>query len=105
MEQFILSPISLKELQENLGHIFEQKLQTAVETINTYQGIKKDQLLTKKEVCKLLRISSPTLDTHIANGVITKHVIGRRVLFEYSNILSALTGISTTKYKRKAHLK
>ena len=48
------------------------------------------KFLTKKEVCDLLNITLPTLDSYCRKGLITRTKIGNRVLFDETKIQSVL---------------
>jgi len=53
--------------------------------------------IKKEEVCKLLRISKPTVDSHVEKGFYHRHCIGSRVFYSKHEILSYL-GQSTKRY-------
>lgn len=44
----------------------------------------------KQEVCKLLQVSRPTVDSHVEKGYYQKHCIGSRVFFNKREILEFL---------------
>jgi hypothetical protein len=47
--------------------------------------------IKKDEVCKLLRVSKPTVDSHVEKGFYKKHCIGSRVFYNKHEILSHLS--------------
>jgi|ERR1700680_5134979 len=47
--------------------------------------------IKKEEVCKLLRISKPTVDSHVEKGFYKRHCIGSRVFYNKHEILSYLS--------------
>ena len=55
---------------------------------------------TRKEVCELLNISLPTLDTYVRTGVITGKRIGKRILFDEGSVQAAVKVMPTVKFKR-----
>ena len=46
--------------------------------------------IKKQEVCKLLQVSKPTVDSHVEKGYYQKHRIGSRVFFNKGEILEFL---------------
>jgi excisionase family DNA binding protein len=77
--------IQLAELALSL-----QKAPTAEPTTT-----KTDQLLTRNDVAKQLRVSLPTLHDWTKNGKIKAYRIGNRVLYKPSDVSSALNSIKT----------
>jgi excisionase family DNA binding protein len=55
---------------------------------------------SKKESCRLLHISLPTLDSYILKGFIEAKRVGSRILIEQEAISKALKEMPTQKYKR-----
>jgi len=53
--------------------------------------------IKKEEVCKMLQVSKPTVDSHVENGYYTKHFIGSRVFFNKKEILTYLQRNNKTK--------
>lgn len=60
-----------------------------------------EKLLSPKEVCKLFQpnISLVTLNSWSDKGLLTKHYIGGRTYYKYSEVVSSLKSIK--KYSRK----
>jgi excisionase family DNA binding protein len=56
--------------------------------------------LSRKEVCKLLKISLPTLSRYYKNGVIQGVRVGSRILFTHESIRDALKIIPNQKLRR-----
>ncbi|PQJ79402.1 helix-turn-helix domain-containing protein [Polaribacter porphyrae] len=50
----------------------------------------KDELLTRKQVAKLLSISLPTLRNYTKRGLIKEYRIGSRVLYKSTEVIEAL---------------
>ena len=70
---------------------FYQQLQECIErTIQKELAtLKKDDAeiyLKKHEVCKLLQVSKPTIDSHVERGYYKKHNIGSRVFYNKREI-------------------
>ncbi len=57
------------------------------------QKIPDDKLLTRQEVCSLLRVSYPTLLGYEKRGLVTGRRAGHRILFTRDDVLKALKKI------------
>lgn len=55
---------------------------------------------TRKEVCELLKVSLPTLDTYVRTGVIVGKRIGTRILFDEASVQAAVKVMPAVKHKR-----
>ena len=93
MQTQLLITISIDEMKdiikECISEIIEEKL------------LKKeppDELLSRKEVAKLLMISLPTLNKKQKLGKIPYYRMGTRVLFKKSEVMKSLDAVK--KYKR-----
>jgi excisionase family DNA binding protein len=64
---------------------------------------KKEELkyLSREEVCTILKITLPTLNTYTKKGIIKGSRIGTRVLYRNEDIQEALTDASGLKYRRQ----
>lgn len=80
----------INDIRTLVSEIIDQKLQPEPQ---------KD-LLTKKEVSSMLRISLPTLQRLTQSGSITGYRMGRRILYRADEVEKALKSIDTIKYKR-----
>lgn len=60
-----------------------------------------EKLLAPKEVCKLFQpnISLVTLDSWADKGLLTKHYIGGRTYYKYSEVINSVKSLK--KYTRK----
>lgn len=56
--------------------------------------------LTRIEVCKLLKISLPTLNEYTKKGVVTGSRVGSRILYDETSVKEAVKQIPTFKYQR-----
>ena len=56
--------------------------------------------LSREEVCTILKVSMPTLNTYTKKGIIKGSKIGTRVLYLEADIKSALQDTTSFKYKR-----
>lgn len=57
---------------------------------------------TREEVCRLLKISLPTLDKIARNNELPVKRIGKRYLFSREDVEAALKAPTFKKYKRRA---
>ena len=76
-------------------HFYEQLReciqQTIKQELSTLKKEDNDVYLKKHEVCKMLKVSKPTVDSHVSQGYYKKHYIGSRVFFNKQEILAYLT--------------
>ena len=76
-------------------HFYQQLRECIQQTIQKeLSTVKKDEeeiYLKKHEVCKMLQVSKPTIDSHVLRGFYKKHRIGSRVFFSKQEILAYLT--------------
>lgn len=61
---------------------------------------KTEQLLTRQDMCNVLRISLPTLDKYCNNGTINYRKLGRRVLFTPQEVDRIMGLMATNQFKR-----
>ena len=95
MNQILLNGIDLKDLLSSIGELIDKKLDQR----NTIQP-KKNNFLSRQEVCKLLRISLPTLNDWSKLGRLQSYKIGNRVLYKQDEVESSLHQVSSLKYKK-----
>lgn len=85
IHNFLLSPISLDELEQRLvSRIKTELLSTAPQRTNEVE----DDFLTAKQVSKLIGISLVTLHKWKKNGKLKFHRFGSRIRFRKSEILN-----------------
>jgi hypothetical protein len=56
--------------------------------------------LSREEVCTILKVSMPTLNTYTKKGIIKGSKIGTRMLYLEADIKSAIQDATSLKYKR-----
>ena len=56
--------------------------------------------LSREEVCSILKVSMPTLNTYTKKGIIKGSKIGNRMLYLEADIKSAIQDATSLKYKR-----
>jgi predicted DNA-binding transcriptional regulator AlpA len=64
--------------------------QTIQKELSTVKKDKEEIYLKKHEVCKMLQVSKPTVDSHVNRGYYKKHYMGSRVFFNKQEILAHL---------------
>ena len=92
MQNVILTPIPITELVTLISDEVKKHMpsepKTEVKSTNENEGY-----YTRKEVCKLFRISLVTLNKHTKSKRLNAHRIGSRVLYKKSEIQKALITI------------
>ena len=86
MEQLQILQLTLDDFRELLSDVVNEGL-------NQMERDSPEQLLTINETCSRLNISKPTLNKYSDNGILTRHKIGERVYYRWSDILSAMKKI------------
>jgi excisionase family DNA binding protein len=96
MTAVTITQITPPELQS----IIEASLIKILSQGKTFIAPESGDLITRQEAAGLLHITLPTLLTYTLSGRVNGYRIGRRVLYKKSEILDAVTLISTTKKVR-----
>jgi excisionase family DNA binding protein len=92
MEQIILSPIPLIELEG----IFQRIVQKALaESKKDSTQSESEDLLTRKEAANLLGVSLPTLHDYTTRSIIPAYRLGTRVRYRKGEILDCLRKVQT----------
>jgi excisionase family DNA binding protein len=92
MEQVILTPLSIEQLQ----NFINDAVKIGFEQTKT-QEQEQTTLLTRKQVCHLLNITPPTLHEWTRNGIITAYKVGTRVRYKQKEVFNTLKRIQQTK--------
>lgn len=83
-------------------HFYQQLRECIQQTIQKeLSTLKKDDeeiYLKKHEVCQLLQVSKPTVDSHVERGYYKKHNIGSRVFYNKGEILAYLNRSHKTNW-------
>ena len=97
MEKYNLNIENLtsEELVELILNGFTKEILPVIQTTS-----KETELLTRKEVAKLLRVSLPTLHDWTKRGIIKGYRIEGKVYYKRSEIEESLTEIQAQKYSR-----
>lgn len=103
MEQIILSSIPINEFKEFISNILDEKLKGLITPSRNNEN--EAQFLSRQQVCDLLKISLPTLNSFTKREIIKGYRVGRRVLYKYSDIEISLKEISSLRYKSSSSRK
>lgn len=96
MENIIL--VSGSELKEIVRQAVQEGIdQFKSNPLNEINQKPDDEYIIIDEVCKILKISKPSVFNYRKRGIITFYRIGRRVFYKKSEILSSLKKV-TQKY-------
>lgn len=94
MEKIMLSPITLDEL----ATVIKMTVKREFETINNSQKPEPDNdYLSRKETCKILGISLPTLNDYTKRGLVPSYRIGARIRYKKEEVLNSLSQRHFTK--------
>ena len=83
----LLQNLSREDLTQLIKEILRSQLEDFKETLNTPNP---DELLTRKEACKLLKVDSSTLYRWRNKGKITAYGIGNRRYYKKEELLESL---------------
>lgn len=93
MSPSILFSDTPENFYQQLRECIQQTIQQELSVIKKEDN---DVYLKKHEVCKLLKVSKPTIDSHVEHGYYKKHYIGSRVFYNKQEILAYLTRSNKT---------
>ena len=82
--------ISLEDMTCIMREIVASELQNAKEFISPTPKDDLDKILTREEVCKLLKVSNTTLFHWHNDKVLVNHKIGRRVYYMKADVMVKL---------------
>ena len=82
--------ISLEDMTCIMREIVASELQKAKEFISPTPIDDSDKILTREEVCKLLKVSNTTLFHWHNDKVLVNHKIGRRVYYMKADVMAKL---------------
>lgn len=86
-----LVTVPLETLSDTIRDIVAAELQKVmVLNVSSNKNENVDEILTRKQVCKLLKISNTTLFNWDNNKILENHKIGRRVYYRKSDVLALL---------------
>ncbi len=83
--------VPLDVLTDTIRDIVASELQKVmVLSTSSNKNENVDEILTRKQVCKLLKISNSTLFNWNNNKILENHKIGHRVYYKKSDVLALL---------------
>lgn len=82
--------ISLEDMTCIMREIVASELQKAKEIISPTPIDESDKIMTREEVCKLLKVSNTTLFHWHNDKVLVNHKIGRRVYYMKTDLMHLL---------------
>ena len=83
MEEILLSKMTKDGLLEEIRNIIVQEVKSLLKTSKTNND---DELLTRKDVCRVLKISQSTLIRWTRSGRLQVHLVGNKVYYYRSEI-------------------
>ena len=95
MNQILLNGIDLKDLLSSIGDLIDKKLEQKLPAQKNQSNY-----LSRTEVCKLLKITLPTLNDWSKLGRLQSYKIGNRVLYKQDEVENALHQVASLKFKR-----
>lgn len=82
--------ISLEDMTNIMREIVASELQKAKELISPILKDDSDKILTREEVCKLLKVSTTTLFNWHNDKILENHKVGRRVYYMKADVMAKL---------------
>lgn len=82
--------ISLEDMSTIMREIVASELKKAKELNSPTPKDDSDKILTREEVCKLLKVSTTTLFNWNNDKILENHKVGRRVYYKKSDVLAVL---------------
>lgn len=90
--------ISIPEIPTEFKNLIKDSVRSELQNF-TPPAHKEEQLIKTKEACKLLHVSSVTLNQWRKEGRIPFHRIASRIYFKHSELLDSMESVK--KYGRK----
>nr|WP_315189392.1 helix-turn-helix domain-containing protein [uncultured Flavobacterium sp.] len=97
MENHInLVNVPLEVMANTIREIVVSELQKVKEFISlTPKEDNSEKILTRDEVCKLLKVSHTTLFNWNNDGILVNHKVGRRVYYSKASVMSMFNNLKT----------
>ena len=92
--QIIFDVLSKEELQDLIGKSLEEVIKN-----NSQNNPPDQELLTRKEACKLLKVDSSTLWRWTNKGKVTAYGIGSRRFYKKEELLNSLVMLNSKKVR------
>ncbi len=100
VESTLLVNVSLADLRDIIDTSVRKSVADALTNLPAPSAEERDDLLSRKETGRLLRVSPVTLNVWEKRGVLTPVRIGRRVLYRRSDVDKALQSAGKPVAKR-----
>lgn len=97
-QKIILFPISIEELETLMRECIKSEFHKIIPPPTEKD---EDVVITRKEVAKLLGISTATVSKFCKIGALVSYRIGNQLKFKKAEVLKALKEIKTIKYSRQ----
>ena len=88
---------SLKELMENFAEAVAERVIAKLKA----EDSNKPKYYTRKELCEMLHVTTPTVIELVKRGEICEKRIGRRILYDAAEIDKAVQEQKIFRYKRR----
>ena len=85
--------VPLEVMANTIREIVASELQKIKEIIVPTPKDDSDKIMTREEVCKLLKVSTTTLFHWNNDKVLVNHKIGRRVYYMKADVMAKLTNL------------
>ena len=85
--------VSLEDMANTLREIVASELQKVKSLLTETPKDESDKILTREEVCKLLKVSTTTLFHWNNDKLLVNHKIGRRVYYMKADVMAKLTNL------------
>jgi excisionase family DNA binding protein len=103
MEQIILHGINATDFYSKFEKL-EKQLETVLKLVGHNPITESEtRYLSRKDVCLILKISLPTLNTWTKEGKLPSYRIGTRILYKPDEVNKALIKIEFKAFKRNNH--
>jgi excisionase family DNA binding protein len=96
--EIILSGITSNELQENIRLIVRKEFEEIFGELKVFPEMEPTpEFITRKETCRILGITLPTLNEWTKNGVIPAQRIGSRIRYLRTDVYASLKQVEIRK--------
>ena len=85
--------VSIEDMTSIMREVVASELQKAKEIISPTPIDDSDKILTREEVCKLLKVSLTTLFNWNNDKILVNYKVGRRVYYMKTDVLALLNPI------------
>lgn len=96
MDQVLFSPVPVSELLAEITNVVRREIASA----RPAAGETAEDLLSREEAAKFLRITLPTLRQRTKEGRLCGYRMGARVLYRRSEVIASLRGVVSPKAPR-----